>query len=131
MRLFYYPILALLLSTACTPEDPDENDLPPTHFENSHLEVWVRIQTETGLINVSGASVRLYKDIRYREEGFNVSVSAETAADGKVTFNALTDPAYFISVRNPVDGEVQLFNEDTPYPTPGHPIVLNKLEVIF
>ena len=124
-------ICSLLIFQACRVDEVPGEQTPPVHFENSSLEVKVRAETDTGLIDAIGAQIKLYENQSNRINDFKVLHEGNTDAFGKYTFTALANPEYWISVKNPYEGEVQFFYEDAPYATPGHPVVLNKLDVVF
>ena len=91
----------------------------------------VRAETDTGVINAIGALVKLYDSKGDRTDSYEVVYTGMAGADGKYTFTSLAKPEYWISVQSPIDGKVKLFNEDSPFRTPGHPILLNRLDVVF
>ena len=129
--LFLFIFSSFLFFHACQSEDEQVEQEPPIHFENSNLEVKVRVETDTGLINAIGAQIKLYETQNDRTDDYEVVHEGATDAEGKYTFNALAAPEYWISVKNPYDGEVKFLYEDAPFATPGHPVVLNKLDVVF
>ncbi len=127
--LLLLAIFSLIITQACTNDEAEEP--PQVHFENSNLEVKVRIETDTGLINAIGAQIFLYKNKENRMEDYKVAYEGVTNAEGKYLFTALAEPEYWILVKSSFDGEVKLFNDDSPYRTPGHPVTVNKLDVLF
>ena len=98
------------------------------HHENSSLEVWVREQSDTGLVDAVGAVVSLYESDLYRTDRYRPT-EGTTGEDGKYTFISLAKDKYWIAVE--YDGTVKWIFENAPYDTPGHPVILNKLEVDF
>jgi hypothetical protein len=114
---------------ACTNDETEPAVTIP--FENSNLEVWVKIETDTGLINAIGAQVILYESEENRRDDVKRNYDGTTGADGRVRFTAMAKPEYWIWIIAP-DGRSKFFAEDgTAHRTPGHPIALNKLDVVF
>ncbi|MEO1259730.1 MAG: hypothetical protein AAFZ15_13075 [Bacteroidota bacterium] len=125
-------VCSFLFFQACRVDEvPEEEETPPVQFENSNLEVKVQVETDTGLILAIGAQIKLYENQNDRMEDFRVVHEGSTNAFGKYTFNALANPEYWVSVKNPYDGQVKFFYDDAPFATPGHPVILNKLDVVF
>lgn len=129
---FSLSFLAIGLSIfiyACTSGEAEPTITIP--FENSNLEVWVKIETDTGLINAIGAQVILYESEENRRDDVKRTYDGSTDASGRVRFTAMAKPEYWILVIAP-DGRSKFFAEDgTAHRTPGHPIALNKLDVVF
>ena len=122
-------LFSFLITSSCT---SDEVEQPPKiHFEDSSLEVMVRIETDTGLVNAIGAIIKLYETEEDRRDDYKPVYESITNAEGKHLFTALRDPEYWISVKSSFDGSIKFFNDDTPYQTPGHPIAVNRLDVFF
>ncbi len=122
-------LTATLLLIACSDENAPPS--PAIPFENSNLEVTVLLETDTGLVKAAGTQVILYEKEEHRRDDIKRVYEGHTNAEGKVTFTAMAKAEYWILVKAP-DGELKFFAEDgTAQRTPGHPIALNKLEVVF
>ena len=128
ISLFLFVICSLVMTQSCS-DDTQAEPEPEPHFENSNLEVKVRVETDAGLMNAIGAQIFLYDSKENRAEDYEVVHKGITNAEGKHLFSGLASPEYWILVT--FNGESKLFNKDSPYSTPGHPIVLNKLDVVF
>ena len=127
----YLPLFAIsfLMFVACT--NDEAAPAPTIPFENSNLEVMVRIETDTGLVNAIGAQVILYESEANRRDDVKRTYEGITNVEGKTSFTAMAKPEYWIWIIAP-DGRSKFFAEDgTAYRTPGHPIVLNRLDVVF
>lgn len=125
---------ASLLFISCLLNCQQTNDHiedEPIPFENSKLEVQVEMLTDTGRIDLEGAVIRLYAAQEYLEEEYKAIYVGTTDSTGTYRFSALAHPAYYISVKSPVSDEVQVFYDGAPFPTPGHPVQLNTLPVLF
>ena len=120
-----------LLINACQSDEEPAAEVPHIHFENSNLEVKVRVVSDTGVVNAVGAQIRLYKSKDDRRDDWEKVHEGSTNAEGVYTFQSLAAPEYWISVKNPYDGEVKFFYDDQPFATPGHPVLLNNLDVVF
>jgi hypothetical protein len=127
IKTISFLFLCSLFLLSCSKETTDQPAQVP-HHENSQLEVWVRIQSDTGWADAAGALVHLYETDTERLEKYRPT-TGKTGDDGKYTFVSLSKNQYWITVE--YDGEVQWIYDDAPFDTPGHPVLLNKLEVRY
>ncbi len=134
MKYSYFFLLLLfsffLIISCGDDESSVEDDNPPIHFENSTIEAFVQIETDTGLIPAIGARIHLFETEDDRADNYDVEVVGTTNGLGKHTFSGLSRPAYWITVQAP-DGRIIYREENSPFLSPGHPIVSNALNVIF
>lgn len=114
---------------ACDGTATDDEEIVRIPFENSNLQVKVQVQTDSGLVAGSGAVILLYGAEHERNQEYNNQYRAVVDDTGVYQFSALAQSAYWITIS--YQDSVQLFNENTPYDTPGHPIVNSFLDVIF
>lgn len=125
--IFLIPLFFLLFLFSCSNDDGQEPITLSPH-ENSSLEVWVREKVDTGLLNLEGAEISLYESELARKNDYK-PLKGATDEDGLHTFISLAKSEYWIAVR--YGGTTKWIFDEAPFDTPGHPVLLNKLEVVF
>ena len=129
---YFLPFLSflLILFTACN-DGAKKEDIPPVPFENSSLNVFVQIETDTGLVPAHGASIFLYENENDREYNEGGSIKGATDMAGKHSFTGLALHEYWITVTHPDDGRSIRYYDGFPFPTPGPPVYESNLNVVF